>query len=73
MGEATPAKTASLVHTSFAVHWEQGSRGDENLTSNIYTGFESAWEAFRCFLPGLTHSTEAIPLHSMQMHRLMES
>lgn len=42
-----PAKTASLVRTSFAMHWEQGSRGDENLTSNIYTGFESALRSFQ--------------------------
>lgn len=30
-GEVIPAKTALLVHTSFAMQWEEGGRGGENL------------------------------------------
>lgn len=29
--EVIPAKTAPLVRTSFAMHWEEGGRGEENL------------------------------------------
>lgn len=52
------------------------SRGAEEMKISPQTFtqvLKAPWEAFRCFLPGLTHSNEAIPLHSMQMHRLVES
>lgn len=31
LGEFLPAKTAPLVRTSFAMYWEEGGRGGENL------------------------------------------